>query len=80
VKNGYHAGEQKVRTKTVRKCKEELTFWKSRESTSDYIENKRARGTHVLDRVDGGPSQDIEDLEASGRVRDTHVLSSAKET
>jgi len=78
VKNGYHAGEQKVRMKTVRKYKEGLTFWKSRESTSDYIENKRARGTHVLDRVDEGPSQDIEYLEANGRVRGTHVLSSAE--
>ena len=50
-KKGYNVEERVVRTKTVRKYKEELTFWKTRDSTSDYIENKRAKRTHVLDRV-----------------------------
>jgi len=77
-KKGYKAEEQEVRTKTVRKYKEELTFWKTRDSTSDYIENKRAKRTHVLDRVDGASSQDIEGLKANGRGRDTHFLSNAE--
>jgi len=32
VKNGYHAEGQEVREKAVRKYKEELTFWNSREN------------------------------------------------
>ena len=77
-KKGYQAEEQEVRTKTVRKHKEELTFWKTRDSTSDYTENKRAKRTHVLDRVDEGSSQDIENLKGSGRGRDAHFLSEAE--
>jgi len=42
------------------------------------MEIKRERGTHVLDRVDEGSSQYIENLKASEGVRYSHVLSSAK--
>jgi hypothetical protein len=74
-KKGYQVEEREVRTKTVRRYKEELTFWKTSDSTSDYIENKRAMRTHVLDRVEEGSGQDVENLKASGRGRDTHFLS-----
>ena len=77
-KNGYHAEEQEVRKKTVQKGKKGLTFWKTRESVGDYIEDRWAKATHVLDGVDRGSGQDIEHLKTSGRVRSTHVLLSAE--